>query len=51
MYKLQKEVNDNLRKCNNDFERSMCRVFIEKDLAKLGYELNIYDKVIKREGV
>ena len=51
MYKLQKEVNDNLRKCNNDFERSICRVFIEKDLKKLGYELNIYDKVIKREDV
>lgn len=49
MYKLQKEINNQLMQCNNGFEKSICRVFIEKDLAKLGYQLNIYDKVIKKE--
>lgn len=49
VYKLQKEINNQLMQCNNGFEKSICRVFIEKDLAKLGYQLNIYDKVIKKE--
>ena len=46
--KLQKEVNDSRMLCRDSSEWSMCKVFIEKDLFKLGYELSIYDKVIKR---
>jgi hypothetical protein len=45
--KLQKEVNDSRMLCS-DSEWSMAKVFIEKGLFKLGYELSIYDKVIKR---
>ena len=48
IYKLQKEVDDNKNSCRTDSEWSMCKVFIKKDLFKIGYELNIYDKVIKR---
>ena len=46
--KLQKEINDSRMLCRDSNEWSMCKVFIEKDLFKLGYELSIYEQVIKR---
>ena len=47
--KLQKEVNNSRMSCTTASEWSMAKVFIEKDLLKLGYELSVYDKVIKKE--
>ena len=47
--KLQKEVDQALRKCSTDFERGMCSVFLNKDLEQLGYTLSVYDKVIPLE--
>tara|TARA_R110000851_G_scaffold4341_2_gene17669 strand:+ start:323 stop:487 length:165 start_codon:yes stop_codon:yes gene_type:complete len=49
MSKLQKEVDQALRKCSTDFERGMCSVFLNKDLEQLGYTLSVYDKVIPLE--
>jgi len=46
--KLQSEVYDNKNACRTDSEWSMCKVFINKDLFKLGYELDCYEQVIKR---
>ena len=43
--KLQKEVDDSFNACRCDSEWSMCKVFIEKDLEKLGYILTEYRKV------
>ena len=45
---LQKEVNNSRMLCRTDSEWNMSKIFIEKDLFKLGYELTIYDKVIKK---
>ena len=45
---LQKEVNNSRMSCRTDSEWNMSKIFIEKDLFKLGYELNIHDKVIKK---
>ena len=47
---LQKEVNNSRMLCRTDSEWNMSKIFIEKDLLKLGYELTIYDKVIKKGG-
>jgi len=41
--KLQKEINDKLILCQTQTERSICKVYIEKDLLELGYTLNVYD--------
>ena len=46
--KLQKEVNTLRMSCRTDSEWNMSKIFIEKDLFKLGYELSVYDKVIKK---
>jgi len=46
--KLQSEVYDNKNLCKTDSEWNMAKVFINKDLFKLGYELDCYDLVIKR---
>ena len=46
--KLQSEVYDNKNLCKTDSEWNMAKVFINKDLLKLGYELDCYDLVIKR---
>lgn len=45
--KLQKEVDDSFNACRCNSEWSMCKVFIEKDLEKLGYILTEYRKVQK----
>ena len=47
--KLQSEVYDNKNLCKTDSEWNMAKVFINKDLLKLGYELDCYEQVIKRE--
>ena len=47
--KLQKEVDQALRKCSTDFERGMCSHYLNKDLEGLGYTLSVYDKVIPLE--
>ena len=47
--KLQKEVNTARASCRTSSEWGMSKVFIEKDLFKIGYELNINDEV-KRIG-
>ena len=46
--KLQSEVYDSKNSCRSDSEWNMAKVFINKDLLRLGYELSSYDKVIKR---
>ena len=46
--KLQKEVNTSRMSCRTSSEWNMSKIFIEKDLLKLGYELSVYDKVIKK---
>ena len=45
--KLQKEVDDKLMQCRTDSEKSILKVYLEKDLSKLGYTLSQYEKVIK----
>ena len=47
--KLQKEVNEALRLCTTDFERSICSYFLNQDLKRLGYILSAYDKIIPLE--
>ena len=47
--KLQKEVDQALRKCSTDFEIGVCSHYLNKDLEKLGYTLSVYDKVIPLE--
>jgi hypothetical protein len=53
--KLQSEVYDSKNSCRTDSEWNMAdsewnmaKVFINKDLLRLGYELDCYDLVIKR---
>ena len=46
--KLQKEVNNLKGQCRTESEWNMCKSFIEKDLNKLGYELNINNQVNKK---
>ena len=41
-YKLQKEVDNALALCNNDFERDNATIFLEQDLRKYGYFINKY---------
>jgi hypothetical protein len=47
--KLQKEVDQALRKCSTNFERGICSHFLNKDLEEYGYTLSVYDKVIPLE--
>jgi len=47
--KLQSEVYDSKNSCRTDSEWNMAKVFINKDLLRLGYELDCYEQVIKRE--
>jgi len=47
--KLQKEVDQALRKCSTDFEIGVCSHYLNKDLEQLGYTLSVYDKVIPLE--
>ena len=47
--KLQKEVDNSFRLCTTVTEESICRIWINKDLQKLGYMLSTCDKVIPIE--